>query len=190
MSVEAMTWALRRRAGSVGHKAVLMALADRAGFDGTCFPSQKLIAEETEQGLRTVQRQLDDLETAGLIARERRYRDGRRTTDLIVLRPQTYMPDWHVKGRFYMSDETDLHATRGVAEPSLEPDTYPFTDDFTRDEQPSVEKSLNSVVSYFVCDSCGKPVHETGRARHADCPAPALPPEAAEAIAGLKERRL
>jgi DNA-binding transcriptional ArsR family regulator len=70
---DTMAWAKRQQTGSVGRKAVLMALAERTGEEPTCFPSQRLLAEETEQGERTVRRHLDDLETAGLITSSRRY---------------------------------------------------------------------------------------------------------------------
>lgn len=83
-----MTWAVGQRAGSPGHKAVLLALANRAGVESwACWPSQGTIALETEQSERTVWQQLRELEELGLIARERRYRDGHRTTDLIRLTP-------------------------------------------------------------------------------------------------------
>lgn len=68
-----MAWAKAQKTGSVGRKAVLMALAERTGDKPTCFPSQELIAAETEQSVRTVRRALDDLEAAGFISHERRY---------------------------------------------------------------------------------------------------------------------
>ena len=76
MSVEASAWALKQTTGSVAHKAVLLALADRASFEWTCYPSQKTIARETELGPRTVRRILADLEDRGFITREHRYRQN------------------------------------------------------------------------------------------------------------------
>lgn len=81
-----MTWAVEQRTGSAARKAVLMNLADRADEAWSCFPSQARIARETELGVRTVRRSLDDLEGMGLIRRERRRRkDGTWTSDRFVL---------------------------------------------------------------------------------------------------------
>lgn len=86
MSIEAIMWARSVTTGSVGRKAVLLVLADYADERGECFPSQQLIAEHTEQSVRTVQRQIADLEAAKLIRRERRTRrNGSRTSDRYVL---------------------------------------------------------------------------------------------------------
>lgn len=72
-----MAWAAEQRTGSPTRKAVLMALANAANHHtGRCFPSVERLAHETEASERTVRRALDDLEAAGLIARERRRRDG------------------------------------------------------------------------------------------------------------------
>ncbi len=66
----------------------------------------------------------------------------------------------------------------------------------TRESRPSVKEILDvynrqqqptaTAVRYLVCEVCGDTVHEPGRWRHTDCPAPALPADAAEAIARLK----
>ncbi len=71
-----MAWAKRQRTGSVGAKAVLMALAERTGDEPVCFPSQALLAAETEQSERTVRTHLRGLEDLGLIASSRRYVDS------------------------------------------------------------------------------------------------------------------
>lgn len=82
MSTDATKWAREQVAGGCGRKAVLMALADRADEEWSCFPSQVLIAEETEQSVRSVREHLAGLEDSGLIARQsRRRRDGTRTSD-------------------------------------------------------------------------------------------------------------
>ncbi len=73
MSVfDTMAWAKRQTTGSTGRKAVLMALAERTGEEPVCYPSQSLLAEETEQSERTVRTQLADLVDAGLITVQRR----------------------------------------------------------------------------------------------------------------------
>lgn len=74
MSVyDTMAWAKAQVTGSVGRKAVLMALAERTGEQPVCWPSQALLAAETEQSVRTVRRCLADLEAAGLIVSKRCY---------------------------------------------------------------------------------------------------------------------
>ncbi|GAB3216798.1 hypothetical protein GCM10027586_09960 [Kineococcus gypseus] len=84
-------WANSQRVGDVGTKATLMLLAAYADEDFSCFPGQERIAEETEQSVRTVRRQLDVLEEVGLISREPRYvfseASGKRvrTSDRFVL---------------------------------------------------------------------------------------------------------
>ena len=87
MSWTATNWAKQVRAGGPGPKAVLLCLADRADENESCFPSQELLAKETEQSVRTVQRQLADLEVKGLLRREHRPRgDGSgRTSDRYYL---------------------------------------------------------------------------------------------------------
>lgn len=82
MSWETLAWARRARTGSPGRKAVLMVLAEHADEADTCYPSQALIADATEQGERTVRRQLVELEQLGLIRREHRGNgQGGRTSD-------------------------------------------------------------------------------------------------------------
>lgn len=71
-----MAWAKKQRTGSVGAKAVLMALAERTGEEPVCFPSQPLLAAETEQCERTVRTHLRTLEDLGLIESSRRYVDA------------------------------------------------------------------------------------------------------------------
>lgn len=87
MSVwDTLAWARRVRTGSPGRKATLMVLAEHADERNSCFPSQRLLAEATEQSERTVRAQLADLENAGLIRREHRGREGGgRTSDRYYL---------------------------------------------------------------------------------------------------------
>lgn len=86
MSVAAVKWALRQAVGSSSAKFVLMVLAEHADDAARCFPSQALIAEETELSERSVRTQLRLLEDAGLIRRTHQQRgDGSRTADTIEL---------------------------------------------------------------------------------------------------------
>lgn len=66
------------------HRAVsvYMYLSNRAGKKKECFPSVKTIAEDLRMSRSTVFRALNDLENAGLIEREERYRisGGRSST--------------------------------------------------------------------------------------------------------------
>ena len=71
-----MAWAKSQVTGSVGAKAILMALAERCNERPVCWPSLDLLAAETEQSKSTVQRKLDDLESAGFITRTRHAMPG------------------------------------------------------------------------------------------------------------------
>ena len=66
------------------HRAVTvyMYLSNRAGKKKECFPSVKTNAEDLRLSKSTVFRALNDLENAGLIEREERYRTsgGRSST--------------------------------------------------------------------------------------------------------------
>ncbi|OLA69771.1 MAG: helix-turn-helix domain-containing protein [Ruminococcus sp. 37_24] len=59
-----------------------MYLSNRAGKKKECFPSVKTIAKDLRLSKSTVFRALNDLENAGLIEREERYRisGGRSST--------------------------------------------------------------------------------------------------------------
>jgi len=84
MSVQAITWALRQRVRSATHKAVLLVLANRMDPTGFGWPSQKLVARESQCSDRTVRRALADLEADGLLVRsDRRRKDGSYTTDAV-----------------------------------------------------------------------------------------------------------
>lgn len=79
MSFQASAWAAKQRAGNPSAKAVLYGLANYAGFDGVCWPSQKTLADDTEQSIDSVQRRLKELEQRGLIYRppQKRKKDSR-----------------------------------------------------------------------------------------------------------------
>lgn len=87
MSNEAINWAYQQEGIGAGAKFVLVALADYADQDWSCYPSQERLASMTEQGVRTVRRHLADLEALGLIRREQRRVDGHRTSDRFYLLP-------------------------------------------------------------------------------------------------------
>ena len=61
---------------SAGHKLTLLALADYADQEMSCFPSVATLAQKTSQSERTIQRHIADFEEQGLIEKERRNRDS------------------------------------------------------------------------------------------------------------------
>jgi hypothetical protein len=77
MSFEATRWAWTADVEPCA-KLVLLALADHADASGLCWPSLDRLMVLTGRQRRTVTRALDDLDTAGLIHRERS--TGRRVT--------------------------------------------------------------------------------------------------------------
>ena len=87
MSVRATTWAWKRKI-SPTEKLVLLDLSDRVNDkrgDDACWPEQETIAERTGFTSRTVSSALKALETKGLIKRQRRMIDGKRTSDWITV---------------------------------------------------------------------------------------------------------
>lgn len=86
MSIQAVSWALKFKAGSTAAKLVLISLANYADVNGLCWPSQSTIAGEVEMAPRTVRRVMADLEARGIIKREERRRpDGSRSSDAVTL---------------------------------------------------------------------------------------------------------
>jgi hypothetical protein len=84
VSVKAMAWAWEQPVGG-SEKLVLLRLADHANDDGLCWPSQDTMHVKCGVSERTVRESLGKLEGRGLISRTPRWREGRRTTDLIRL---------------------------------------------------------------------------------------------------------
>ena len=85
----APSWAAENRVGDVGSKAVLLLLANYADEEYSCYPGQQRLADETEQSVRQVGRQLAYLEALGLITRARRAGgQGHRTSDRFHLQRQ------------------------------------------------------------------------------------------------------
>lgn len=69
-----MTWAFDQELPE-GQKLVLLALADHADDEGTCWPGAKRMAEKCGVTRRTVQRRIAALETRGLLQREHRFHE-------------------------------------------------------------------------------------------------------------------
>lgn len=77
---------LRDSGLSASARAVLRVLADYADDKGRSFPSQVTLATDTGLSERTVRTALSQLEAAGWIVRERRYRPGGcRSSDLVTI---------------------------------------------------------------------------------------------------------
>ncbi|MCS3427617.1 helix-turn-helix domain-containing protein [Leucobacter aridicollis] len=86
MSNEAIHWAWKQETGSPVTKLILHVLADLADEHHSCFPSIEHIVAKVEASEKTVRRKLEDLETAHLIRKERRYvQFGQRLTDRYFL---------------------------------------------------------------------------------------------------------
>lgn len=72
-------------ASDLSHRArsVYMYLKDRADSEGRCWPAIKTIALELGLSRSTVKRALDDLQKAGLLRKDPRWREnGRLTSNL------------------------------------------------------------------------------------------------------------
>jgi hypothetical protein len=131
VSIEAMVWAKRTQTGSPTRRIVLYVLADYADEAGTCWPSQRTIADQTELNERTVRRALGELEEVGLIRRIQRARpNGSRTTDRIELalerppdREPAPAPDRGTGGP--RTEEPGAPDTAPGPEPTSEPSVEP-----------------------------------------------------------------
>jgi len=85
MGVKVLTWAFQQSL-KPRDKVVLLALADYACDDGTCYPALKTIAKKASVSVPTVTRVLAALEDYGLLTREQRFRkDGSQRSTLYTL---------------------------------------------------------------------------------------------------------
>ena len=70
-------------------KAVYMYLKDRCNQNNQCYPAIGTIAKELRLSRRTVERAIADLEQAGLLMKEQRWREnGGRSSLLYTLKEQ------------------------------------------------------------------------------------------------------
>lgn len=77
MSGPAVEWAMKQELGTSA-KLVLVAIAYRAGAEGTAWPSQATVARECGLSIASVKRYLHELKDTGLLSWEVRRRTGRR----------------------------------------------------------------------------------------------------------------
>lgn len=86
MSVSAITWAFGLQNINPARKFLLVALANYADENNSCFPGQDKLAHDVGVSVSTIRRALKELESDGFIVRERRYReDGFRSSDRYFL---------------------------------------------------------------------------------------------------------
>ncbi len=77
-----MTWAYAQDIQPSSAKFVLVTLANYASPDGYCYPSQETLARDTGQSPRSVWSHLADMESRGILVRERRNdKHGHRKSD-------------------------------------------------------------------------------------------------------------
>ena len=120
MSHVATAWAYRQHIDQ-GPKFVLVALADFADENGTCYPGQDRIARMTGMHRSSVVRHLKTLEELGLVSRTRRATTGGfRTSDRYVLHLGTNVAESNVApsnvAETNVADSADL--SRNLSEPT------------------------------------------------------------------------
>lgn len=143
MSIRALDWAWRQECVNPQEKLVLLALADHAGQDGTCYPATGSIAEKCQMSAQSVRRHLTALEARGVIEKieRRRRKDGTLSVWIYGLRLDQSSPA--SSGPVITSDRTSdhecaldqsspvsTHIEPSISEPSLNlslelvPDSY------------------------------------------------------------------
>lgn len=85
MSGQATGWAVSQKTGSPSAKAVLLSIANYCNKDGTTWLSQRLLADESEQSVDSVQRRLADLSERGLLRRIPLNYGGRKSVEFFIL---------------------------------------------------------------------------------------------------------
>lgn len=89
MSFQAITWAINQKTGSPSAKAILWSLANYANDQWCCWPSQTLIAHDSEQSVDSVQKYLETLEGLALVRLVPLFNGGRKTVNFAILAPST-----------------------------------------------------------------------------------------------------
>lgn len=152
MSFKFLAWAQSHKTGSSAGKAVLLAVCAIINDDGEGFPSQQRIADDSELSIRTVKREMDKLEAAGYLSRQRRYRaDGYRTSDLICLSqtPQilgAIMSGDTMSPNILGATVSVLRCHSGIAEPVIEPVNSILSE--ASSDLPEISKPKRKAISY------------------------------------------
>lgn len=121
MSGRVVGWAFDMPDLTPTQKLTLVALADNASDDGTCWPSQRTLANKTGLSERTVRTALKALEARGLLSRRPRLRnDGKgRTSDLYKL--SVHQPATVAASEGPTGNSRQYQPEAVAAKPSVEP---------------------------------------------------------------------
>lgn len=133
MSIRALDWAWRQECANPQEKLVLLALADHAGHEGTCYPATGSIGVKCQMSAQSVRRHLTALESRGVIEKieRRRRRDGTLSVWMYGLRLDQSSPA--ASGPVVTSERTSDHDCAlgqslpvmthepSISEPSLNP---------------------------------------------------------------------
>lgn len=123
MSIEVMKWAWDVEDITHAMKLVLMALADQAGEEHSCFPGQAFIAKRCCMSRSAVNKNLAKLEEAGLITIKERTHDGSRAKRSSVYRlaaplgDKARSPMQEMPGHVYVvtsGNDTKVGATKNL----------------------------------------------------------------------------
>ncbi len=94
MSLEAILWALRDvKDVTPTQKLILIGLGNHVGPDGSCWPSQALIAKYTGLSREAINRNLNDLERRGVIQSKRNKDDAGRDISKTYILPVRSEPE-------------------------------------------------------------------------------------------------
>jgi DNA-binding transcriptional ArsR family regulator len=86
MSIKALNWVLEDESiPESNDRFVLLILANYADENGNCYPSRDNIAKKTRISVRSVQRSLNWLTDNGYITKEKRFFDGKQSSNYYTL---------------------------------------------------------------------------------------------------------
>jgi hypothetical protein len=149
VSHDATAWARKQRTGNTPAKFLLMMLADYAGSDYSCWPSQDTLSTLTEMSERTIRRATELLVQQGLLRVFYRYRadNSRRSCryQLLIDGPETELPetvDWRSMKQLEPDSVTDGPPDTLTATPGQAVQPYRSESPVIPPVDPSVEPSL------------------------------------------------
>ena len=100
MSFRCMAWASKQKTGSGTRKLILLMLADRAGDDNKCYPSQKRLSEDCELSRETINRSIKQLEKDNFLTIIHRVKEGVKLPNVYFL---------HVVTQNHRGSDTESH---------------------------------------------------------------------------------